>query len=91
MDPANIVEDTERTRFCSQKDGQMDDVKPVYPSYNFIKVGGIKISMDTFTNGILTNYYIIKCDQMCHNHNSDITENMNQLEYKGHHLIYSGH
>ena len=27
MDPASIVEDTERTRFCTQT----DKVKPVYP------------------------------------------------------------
>ena len=35
MDPTSIVDDTERTRFCPQTDGQMDrqtdDVKPVYP------------------------------------------------------------
>ena len=34
MDPASIVEDTERTQFCSQIDGRtgrrMDDVKPVW-------------------------------------------------------------
>ena len=44
MDPASIVEDTERTRFCSktekwtdlqterQTDGETDKVKPVYPT-----------------------------------------------------------
>ena len=45
MDPASIVEDTERTRFCPQTDGQTDrwtdrrtyDVKPVY----FVEAGGI--------------------------------------------------
>ena len=35
IDPASIVEDTERTRFCPQTDrwtdGQTDKVKPVYP------------------------------------------------------------
>ena len=28
MDPASIVEDTERARFCSQTDGRTDKVKP---------------------------------------------------------------
>ena len=49
MDPASIVEDTERTRFCPQTDrrtdGQTDrrtdDVKPVYPPFNFVEAGGI--------------------------------------------------
>ena len=37
MDPASIVEETERTQFCPQTDGQTngrtDDVKPVYPPF----------------------------------------------------------
>ena len=49
MDPMSIVEDTERTWFCPQTDGQMDGqtdgqtdkVKPVYPPFNFVEVGGI--------------------------------------------------
>ena len=32
MDPASIVEGTERTRFWPQTDGRTDKVKPVYPS-----------------------------------------------------------
>ena len=40
MDPTSIVEDTERT---PQTDGQMngrtDDVKPVYPPFNFVEAG----------------------------------------------------
>ena len=43
MDPASILEDTERTRFGPQMDGQTDrrtdNVKPVYPSFNFIEAG----------------------------------------------------
>ena len=39
MDPMSIVEDTERTRFCPQTDGQTDKVKPVYPLFNFIEAG----------------------------------------------------
>ena len=43
MDPASIVEDTERTRFCTQTDGQTDkrtdDVKPVSPLFNFVEAG----------------------------------------------------
>ena len=31
MDPASIVEDTEQTPFCPQRDGQTDKLKPVYP------------------------------------------------------------
>ena len=45
MDPTNIVEDTERTRFCPQTDrrtdGQTDKVKPVYPPFNFVEAEGI--------------------------------------------------
>ena len=45
MDPASIVEVTERTRFCPQMDGRTDrrrdDVKPVYPAFNFVEAGGI--------------------------------------------------
>ena len=33
----SIVEDTERTRFCPQT----DNVKPVYPPFNFVEAGGI--------------------------------------------------
>ena len=47
MDPSSIVEDTERTRFCPRTDrrpaGQTDKVKPVYPPFNFVEVGGIII------------------------------------------------
>ena len=39
MDPMSIVEDTERTRFCPQT----DKVIPVYPPFNFVEAGGIKI------------------------------------------------
>ena len=54
MDPVSIVEDTERTpRYRADPilstDGQthgwmdrrMDDVKPVYPLFNFVEAGGI--------------------------------------------------
>ena len=41
MDPASIVEVTERTRLCPQTDGQTDYVKPVYPPFNFVEAGGI--------------------------------------------------
>ena len=42
MDPASIVEDTERTRFVLQTDRPTDKVKPVYPlPLNFV-AGGIK-------------------------------------------------
>ena len=44
MDPTIIVEDTERTQFCPQTEGQTDrqtdDVKPVYPPFNFVKARG---------------------------------------------------
>ena len=47
MDLTSIVEDTEQTRFCPQKDwqtdGQTDKVKRVYPPFNFVEVGGIMI------------------------------------------------
>ena len=43
MDPASIVEVTERTRFYPQMDGQTDgrtdNVKPVYPPFNFVEEG----------------------------------------------------
>ena len=43
MDPMSIVEDTERTRFCPQRDrrmdGQTDKVKPVYPLSTLLKQG----------------------------------------------------
>ena len=43
MDPASIVEDTERVRFVLQTDRPTDKVKPVYPlPLNFV-AGGIKI------------------------------------------------
>ena len=43
MDPASIVEDTERPRFVLQTDRPTDKVKPVYPlPLNFV-AGGIKI------------------------------------------------
>ena len=41
MDPANIVQDTDRTGFSPQMDGQTDKVKPVYASFNFIEAGCI--------------------------------------------------
>ena len=45
MDPTSIIEDTEQTWLCPQTDrqtdGQMDKVKPVYPAFNFLEVGGI--------------------------------------------------
>ena len=40
MDWASVVEDTELTRFHPQTDGQRDNVKPVYPTFNFIEAGG---------------------------------------------------
>ena len=48
MVPTSIVEDTEQTLFCPQTDGQMDgrtdgwtdDVKPLYPLFNFVEGGG---------------------------------------------------
>ena len=47
MDTVNIVEDTERTWFCPQMDGQMDrqtdgqtdKVKPVYPRSTSLSEG----------------------------------------------------
>ena len=48
MDLANIVEDTERTRFCPQTDifgefdlscHEADKVKPEYPPFNFVGAG----------------------------------------------------
>ena len=36
-----IVGDTEGTRFWPQTDGQTDDVKPVYPLFNFVEAEGI--------------------------------------------------
>ena len=41
MDPTSIVEDTELTWFCPQTDRQMDKVKPVYPPFNFVTMGGV--------------------------------------------------
>ena len=39
MDPASIVQDTEWTGFCPQRDGQthrqMNEMKPLYPTFNF--------------------------------------------------------
>ena len=39
MDPAGIVKDTEWARFCPQRDGQthrqMNEMKPLYPTFNF--------------------------------------------------------
>ena len=39
MDPASIVEDTEQTILSTdgRTDRQMDKVKPMYPSFNFIE------------------------------------------------------
>ena len=39
MDPAKIVEDTERTRSGLQTDGRTDNMIPIYP-FNFNFVGG---------------------------------------------------
>ena len=45
MDLTSVVEDTERTRFCPQRDkrtdGQTDKVKPVYPPINFDEARGV--------------------------------------------------
>ena len=46
MDPTSIVEDTERTRFCPQKDRQTDEVKPVYPPFNFVEAEGIIMTVN---------------------------------------------
>ena len=51
MDLASIVEDTDWTRFHPQTDRQpdrwtnwqTDKVKPVYPAFNFVEEGDIKI------------------------------------------------
>ena len=45
LDPTSIVEDTERTRFCPQTDGQRDRRKDrrretSIPPFNFIEAGG---------------------------------------------------
>ena len=37
MDPTNIVEGTEQTPFRPQTERQMDKVKPVYPTSNFVE------------------------------------------------------
>ena len=47
MDPTSIVEDTEWTRFCPQTDRQTDELKPVYPPFNFAEAGGIIIEILT--------------------------------------------
>ena len=44
MDPTSIVEDTEWTRFCPQMDKRTDDVKPVYPPFDFVEAGGIMMA-----------------------------------------------
>ena len=43
MGTASVVEDTEQPRFCPQTDRRTDKVKPVYPTFNFVEEGGIKI------------------------------------------------
>ena len=44
MDPTSIVEDTDWTRFCPQRDGQTDGQgETSIPSFNFVEVGGITI------------------------------------------------
>ena len=43
MDPASIFEETEQTRFHPQMDGQTDNMKPVYPFFNFVEAGGINL------------------------------------------------
>ena len=38
MGPASIVEDTERHNFVHRRmDRRTDDVKPVYPPFNFVE------------------------------------------------------
>ena len=48
MDPASIVEYTERTRFCPQTDrrtdGRSNKVKSLYPPFNFVEAGGIMMA-----------------------------------------------
>ena len=70
MDPTGIVEDTEQTWFCPQTDGQIDgrtdNVKPVYPPFNFVEVGGIISQSKTLQSK--TNYYRIYHHQMMHMH-----------------------
>ena len=58
MDLASIVEDTERTRFCPQTDGQMDrrmdNMKPIYPLSTLLKWGVIMIMQDELSKSVKT-------------------------------------
>ena len=71
MDPTSIVEDTEQKQFCPQM-AQTDKVKPVYPPFNFVEVGGITtnliimagcwcLGIDKWFNPTLGNGYIYLC------------------------------
>ena len=54
MDLASIVEDTERTRFCPQTDGRMDNMKPIYPLSTLLKRGVIMIMQDELSKSVKT-------------------------------------
>ena len=88
MDLASIVEDTERTRFHPQTDGQtdgrtdrwtdgrtMDKVKPVFPRFNFV---ALKDLLYVFTH---QNIYIYLMDgKILQNHStSSVTFNSLRL------------
>ena len=57
MDPASIVEDAERTRFCPQTDGLADKVKPVYPPSTSLS-GGVWLNV-----GYALSHKSISCSQ----------------------------
>ena len=60
MDLTSIVEDTERTRFCPQTDGQTDGRrKTSIPPFNFVKAGGIKTILHSIepTNQLIQNRF----------------------------------
>ena len=75
IDPANIVEDTEWTRFCPQTNRQTDRQtdrhtdrwtrKPVYPPSNFVEAGGIKIHIHYFIV-VFTFIFARYCDSWWH-------------------------
>ena len=58
MDPTSIVEDTEWTQFCPQRDRQMDRRTDrqtrwnQYTPFNFIEVGGIITLYSTEVRGV---------------------------------------
>ena len=68
IDPTSIVEDTERTRFCPQMDGQMDGqtdkVKPVYPPFNFVEAGGIIMKYNHNKTKVQQNHYEMLWDKL---------------------------